>query len=275
MNRSSAEQSSEESPPDYQGLSLRDVCFGSMDRLDNRFGRLLGRFLLLLFRGWVLDLRGLEKVQVEQDPFILVLNHNQRLEALLVPTLLIHQRRGRTVRFLGDWNFLMIPVVAQFYRRSRVIIITRKDAKPKFLNRLKPLFEEKLPAMTRALHALQEGDSVGVFPEGRVNRDPGQLLRGSPGAARLSIESGAPIIPAGIRFPGHDASKPIGDLEKMTIEIGDAMHPPLFTHGERAPAGEVRAWHDRIMLELARLSGKQWPPAGSERERAVGSPASP
>jgi len=154
----------------------------------------------------------------------------------------------------------LIPFIGSYYRRSGSIIVTRKQARPRILNRLKPFFEQPLPAMTRALRKLQEGASVGVFPEGTINRNPKTLLRGSPSAARLSIESGAPIVPVGVRFPDHDPGELIGDLEKMVVEIGPPMTPPLSTEGKRASAADVREWHAELMHTLARLSGKSWPP---------------
>ncbi len=257
--RDPSERSAESARP-FVGLTQRDIWFGSMEHTPGVFARFLGRLFLSLFQQRIVGVKGLEHVSGDKDPFILALNHNSRLEAILIPTLLIHHRKGRLIRFLGDWNFFLIPFIASYYRKSRVIIVTRKDARPKFLNRLKPLFEQELPVLTRARLALEAGDSVGIFPEGRMNRNPSHLLRGSPGAARLSLESGKPIVPVGIRFPDHDPEKPIGDLEPMTFEIGAPLAPPMNTGGERAPAAAVRAWHDRLMSELARLSGKQWPP---------------
>ena len=244
----------------WKGLTQRKIWRQPMEHSPRVFDRFLGRFFLSIFHSWLIDVRGLEYISSARDPFIVALNHNQRLESLLIPILMIHRRHGRLIHFLADWNFFLIPFIGSYYRRSGSIIVTRKQARPRILNRLKPFFEQPLPAMTRALHKLQEGASVGVFPEGTINRDPKTLLRGSPSAARLSIESGAPIVPVGVRFPGHNPEEPIGDLEKMVVEIGPPMTPPFFTDGKRASAGDVREWHAELMRTLARLSGKNWPP---------------
>lgn len=244
----------------WKGLTQREIWRQPMEHTPKLIDRFLGRVFLSLFHSWLIDVRGFEHIARERDPFILALNHNQRLESLLIPILLIHHRHGKLIHFLGDWNFFLIPIIGSYYRRSGSIIVTRKQARPRILNRLKPLFEQPLPAMTRALHKLQEGACVGIFPEGTINRDPRKMLRGSPSAARLSIESGAPIVPVGVRFPGHDPAEPIGDLEKMAVEIGAPMNPPVTTGGERASAADVREWHAELMQTLARLSGKSWPP---------------
>ena len=44
--------------------------------------------------------------------------------------------------------------------------------------------------------ALAAGEAVGVFPEGRITRDPNRWPeRSKTGAVRLALRSGAPIVP--------------------------------------------------------------------------------
>ena len=53
-------------------------------------------------------------------------------------------------------------------------------------------------ALRRALHALQSGRVVGIFPEGPFSVR-GRLEPGLPGVALLALRSGVPVVPAGIR----------------------------------------------------------------------------
>lgn len=112
----------------------------------------------------------------------------------------------------------------------------------------------KVPPFDQARDHLLAGKSVGVFPEGKVNWDPDTLLRGRLGAARLSLETNVPIIPAGIRFapPGED-----GKLSRMTIRIGAPIQPPKPV-AKVASTREAYDWHGTIMTEISRLSGKAW-----------------
>jgi hypothetical protein len=48
---------------------------------------------------------------------------------------------------------------------------------------------------TRARVCLALGRSVGIFPEGTVNRDPHRLLAGRRSAALLSLERRVPVVP--------------------------------------------------------------------------------
>ena len=51
-------------------------------------------------------------------------------------------------------------------------------------------------ALDAAAAALAAGEAVGVFPEGRITRDPNRWPeRAKTGAVRLALRSGAPIVP--------------------------------------------------------------------------------
>lgn len=238
-------------------LSIGDVLRRplAMERVSTRA---LVRALMLLARRRVLAVDGLEHIRTAHDPFILALNHSTRPEALLVPAAIVFHRNGALVRFLADWNFRLIPGIGLIYRRAETISVMRKPARPRVLNVLKPLYRQQLTAFEQGRAHLLAGRSIGIFPEGAVNRSPDQLLRGRHGAARLSLETGAPVIPAGIRFPQLERGRPIDDGAAMTVEIGAPLVPTIRVTSSRASLADVRAWHATIMGELARLSGKSW-----------------
>jgi 1-acyl-sn-glycerol-3-phosphate acyltransferase len=213
------------------------------------------RGLLLAFGSRIVRVRGLERVAPEHDPFILALNHSTKLEALFLPAFLLHARGGKSLHFLADWNLKLVPGMACLYRAGDVITLDRKPARPRFLNVLRPWLTDRVPAFTRAEERLAAGASVGIFPEGTTNRDPHRLLRGFNGAARLSLQTGVPVIPVGVRFPEHQHVARIPELAPMEMEFG----PPLVPPAERdLTAAATRAWHACVMCELARLSGKTW-----------------
>ena len=230
---------------------------------DTGFGdRSLLRGLTMLARGRV-HVIGLEHIAPANDPFILALNHTTRREALLVPAVLMLHRRGRLIHFLSDWNFRLIPGIGLIYRRAETITITRKSARPRVLNVLKPLYHNPKSVLEQTRARLLAGMSVGIFPEGRVNRDPDRLLKGRTGAAFLSLETGVPIIPAGIRFAAAEADRPTLNTP-LEIRIGAPLTPPPPTRSPVAIA-DLGAWHAHLMTEIARLSGRAWASAGGEQ----------
>lgn len=223
----------------------------------SRGTRWLARAVALLARRKVITAYGLEHVRPGSDPFILVLNHSTRLEAVVVPAVLLLCRGGRLIHFMADWNFHLIPGMGLLYRRSGAITVTRKSARPRCLNVFKPLYRHAHAPFEQARAHLAAGRSVGIFPEGTVNRDPARLLRGRSGAARLSLEAGVPIVPVGIRFPGVERGCPIPSHAAMELHIGAPLRPAR-TQPRPAPVATVRAWHAVIMSEVARLSAKSW-----------------
>jgi 1-acyl-sn-glycerol-3-phosphate acyltransferase len=216
----------------------------------------------MLARRQVLSITGLEHIRATNDPFVLVLNHSTRTEVLLVPALLVFHRDGRLIHFLADWNFRLIPGIGLIYRRAETVSVMRKPARPRILNVLKPLYRPRLTAFEQARRHLTAGRSVGLFPEGTVNRCPLQLLTGRRGAARLSLETGTPVIPVGIRFPDVPPGHRIGDGAAMAVTIGEPLPPPApaYASGRRASLADVQAWHAAIMAEIGRLCGKSWRP---------------
>lgn len=241
---------------DAAAPTVRDILGAPMPHKGGRpLARGVIRGLLLALGGCIFRVRGLERIAPEHDPFILALNHSTKLEALFLPAFLLHARAGKPLHFIADWNLKLVPGIACIYRAGDVITLDRKPARPRFLNVLRPLLTDRVPAFTRAAERLAAGASVGIFPEGTTNRDPRRLLRGFHGAAKLSLQSGVPVIPAGVRFPHHEHVSRIPELAPMGIEFGAPLVPPV----ERdLSATAVRAWHARVMGEIARLSGKTW-----------------
>jgi 1-acyl-sn-glycerol-3-phosphate acyltransferase len=225
--------------------------------------RLLLRAVAALARHQVLAIHGLQHVRTAGDPFILAANHTTRRESLLVPALLLLHRGGRRVHFLADWNFRLIPGVGLIYARAQVVTVLRKSARPRALNVLKALYERPQRPFEQARAHLLAGRSIGIFPEGAVNRDPDRLLRGRRGTARLSLETGAPVVPMGIRFPTVPHGQPIPSDAAMELHIGAPLVPP-GPPVLQAPLHAVTAWHAAIMAAIARHSGKTWTGAAEE-----------
>jgi 1-acyl-sn-glycerol-3-phosphate acyltransferase len=221
--------------------------------------RILIRAIALAGRGQLLAIRGIEHILPDRDPFILVANHSSRRDTVLVPAFLMLHRGGRPVHFLADWNFRLIPGVGMLYSCAGAITVTRKPARPQFLNVLKRFYDDPVSPIERTREHLVAGRSVAIYPEGVVNHDPIRLLAGHSGAARLSLETAVPVVPMGIRAVGAEA-------EQMEMIIGQPLIPPTI-HAATVPQSAVRNWHAMLMSEIARLSGKTWlPPSGNRRD---------
>ena len=232
----------------------------------NTIDRLISKSLMLLGESRLLGFTGERHIQTG-DPFILVANHSQMSEAVLLPIWLAYLRQGRLIHFMADWNFRLIPVVSTILRRGRTIPVALKPARPKFFNRFKQKIVGEVHGFELAKQHLDEGKSIGIFPEGTINPNPKILLRGHLGAAKLSLATGAPLIPLGIRFPHHDPSNPISFRSKMEIEIGAPIHPPQSEKKQVFRDNDINSLHSVMMQHLADLSHKHWNPFTSRRTK--------
>ncbi|MEO7068887.1 MAG: 1-acyl-sn-glycerol-3-phosphate acyltransferase [Nostocoides sp.] len=83
-------------------------------------------------------------------------------------------------------------------------------------------------ALDAAAEALAAGEAIGLFPEGRITRDPGTWPeRANTGAVRLALRTGAPIVPVAM----NGADKVVGDRGRLVRTL------PRLTLGR--PRGSV------------------------------------
>jgi len=115
---------------------------------------------------------------------IVVANHTSFADGILLA--LACRRLGRSLRLLGTAGVFAAPIVGPLLRRLGFIPVQRGSA-------------TAAESLTLAAAALQAGEAVGIFPEGRITRDPAFWPeRGKTGAVRLAAMTGAPIVPVAI-----------------------------------------------------------------------------
>ena len=99
---------------------------------------------------------------------------------------------------------------------------------------------------------------LGVYPEGTRSPD-GRLYRGKTGVARMSMSTGAPVVP--VAMIGTDYVQPIGRvwprLARVAVRIGAPLQPPVPAADPVAENRQVRDFTERIMAAIAALSGQQ------------------
>lgn len=93
-----------------------------------------------------------------------------------------------------------------------------------------PLSSDRVMGIRSLVKALKDGQKIGIFPEGKINRIEEPLLTLQPGAARMAILCQVPIIPVriiGMRewifSPAPEDRKRL--TPRVTIEIGEAISP--------------------------------------------------
>ena len=176
------------------------------------------------------EYHGLENVP-PHGAVILAGNHPSYLDPVLV--LLPVER---PIRFMG-WDLLFkIPVLGQIFRALGAFPVDLRKGKGE-------------AAFQQALRVLNEGEALGIFPEGqRSEQGPMGELR--TGVARLAIESGAPIVP--ITIGGASRAWPKWKLLPKAAKLVVRFHAPLqLNPAEATERRNDKAFHQEVMQQVA------------------------
>ena len=144
----------------------------------------LMRFLiwLLIHTVYKLEKTGLEYIP-ESGPAILICNHVSYVDALVIAAAC-----PRPIRFVMDYQIFKIPVLNFIFRTGRAIPIASAREDPDALQM----------AYDEIARALNDGDLIGIFPEGKITYD-GQLNPFKPGVKRIVERTPVPIVPLALR----------------------------------------------------------------------------
>ena len=148
----------------------------------------------------------------------------------------------RRAWFIGKSELFEIPVLGWFFARFQGFPIKRDSADRAALRRIESL--------------LQAGQPVVLFPEGRLS-ETGILQRVQPGAALLSLRTGAPIVP--VRIENTSKIVPYGDLwprfsrAKVTVTYGKPIFPKTYAALPRGKA--VAALTEALTAALMPIPG--------------------
>lgn len=144
----------------------------------------LMRFLawLLVHAVYRIKKTGLENVP-ETGPAVIVCNHVSFADAVIIMGLV-----RRPVRFVMDHNIFKVPLLSFIFRTSNAIPIAPAKEDPAALER----------AYDEIAKALEAGEIVGIFPEGRIT-DSGELQPFRSGIKRIIDRTPVPVVPMALR----------------------------------------------------------------------------
>ncbi len=119
--------------------------------------------------------------KLPSGPIIVISNHTSYADGVLLA--LACRRMGRSLRLLATSGVFGAPVLGSVVRKLGFIRVKRGEA-------------DASTSLDEAAVALAAGEAVGIFPEGRLTRDPMMWPeRAKTGAVRLALRTGAPIVP--------------------------------------------------------------------------------
>lgn len=126
------------------------------------------------------DWKGEEYLQ-QPGGYIIVANHVSDFDPLTTAHFLYV--RGRAPKIMAKESLFRVPVLGWFLRGTNMIPVFRGTT-------------SAADSLVAATAALKEGESVLIFPEGTLTKDPALWpMVAKSGAARLALATGAPVIP--------------------------------------------------------------------------------
>ncbi len=150
--------------------------------------RLVPEFLLR-FLAWLLihsvyrvAKRGVEHLPHEGAALV-VCNHVSFVDPVILMAV-----SPRPIRFVMDHRIFRTPVISFIFRHSRAIPIAPAKEDPAMMER----------AFAEVAKALDAGELVGIFPEGRIT-DSGELYPFRPGVTRILERNPVPVIPLALQ----------------------------------------------------------------------------
>lgn len=237
-------------------MSRAELSLATVNRAPSeRLFRVLARTIAPLMRAITRqDWRGGDKVP-RTGGVIVVANHISNFDPVALGHFLIWH--GRWPRALAKSELWQVPVVGWLARSLGQIPVQRRTARAG-------------ESLTAAAAALARGECVVIYPEGTITRDPdGWPMTGRPGAARLALETGYPVLPIGQWgaqevMPGPGVAWPrLLPPHTMHIKAGDMVDLTDLREARDAPTAAAEA-SLRIMDAISTLVGEvrgEAPPA--------------
>lgn len=177
---------------------------------------------------------GLEKIP-DEGALLLVCNHVSFVDALILMGCL-----RRPIRFVMYFQIFQIPLLSFLFKTARAIPIAsaREDA---------ALMEQ---AFEQISEALQQGEVVCIFPEGRITAD-GELGEFKPGVSRILERDPVAVMPLALRgLWGSFFSRKYGSAMRQWFARGWFSRIELVA-GDLIPAPQAsRSLLQQTVLEL-------------------------
>jgi len=118
-------------------------------------------------------------------------------------------------------------------------------------------------AIRTGIRILRQGKLLGIYPEGTRSPD-GRLFRGKTGIARMTLETGAVVVPVAmvyeprtVRLPGKLGRVLSKNLVRVTVRFGEPLDFSRYA-GLSGDRFVERSITDEIMYEIMELSGQEY-----------------
>ena len=151
---------------------------GSFPQIKKELANAVGTFIAKTYQkifGLRYEVKGLETLP--RGPKIIAINHTNVTDAIFLPLIF-----SKVPRFVAQGDLFQIPILGHIMKETQQIPVDPED---------------RLMAFEQASELLHQGETILIFPEGQLVPF-GERVKAWTGTVRLSLATGAPIIPLGI-----------------------------------------------------------------------------
>jgi 1-acyl-sn-glycerol-3-phosphate acyltransferase len=142
--------------------------------------------------------------------YLFMANHTSNLDPPIITPLL-----GRRIAIIAKRELFKIPLFGYAMHKANFVSLNRADRR------------SAVESVNNAVHVLQSGLGMMVFPEGTRSRD-GRLLPFKKGPFHLAMEAGVPVVP--ITVTGTHEAWPKGSMKLRAGEVVVYFHQPIDPH---------------------------------------------
>lgn len=170
---------------------------------------------------------------------VLAMNHISHLDPLTAAHIVYDH--GRLPRYLAKAGLFENALLRRFLTAAGQIPVEREG--------------RGAVAYAAAVEAVRRGECVVVYPEGTITRDPDMWpMTGKTGAARIGLETGAPVLPVGQwgaqqLLPPYSKRPHLVPRTKVTMSVGEPVDLEDLREKELTPE-VVREAADRILAAI-------------------------
>jgi 1-acyl-sn-glycerol-3-phosphate acyltransferase len=172
---------------------------------------------------------------------VVVSNHISGIDPLL-----IQRTTDRCVHWMVAKEYVNHPAMAWAFRILRVIAVNRAGV--------------DTAATKQAIRLLEQGEPVGMFPEGRINTAPKEtlLLPGRPGAAWVALRARVPVIPCYVAGAPYNGTALGSFLMRANTRVIVGQPIDISEFYDRADDREVQEeLTKRFLKAIAVLAGHE------------------
>ena len=167
----------------------------------------------------------------ESGPYLVCANHQTALDVLFLCAVLRRQQPN----FMAKAELFKVPLLGSLVRKLGAFPVSRGKG--------------DVGAIKHAIHLLEEGRSVGVFPQG--TRCPGRELRDcnvKAGAGMLAARAGVQVLPVYIKIKGRRWRF----FRRVDVIVGKPMPFESFNYNPEA-SGEYARITNEIYEQICLL----------------------